>query len=70
MTKNYRVTGNFQMGSKRAHFAKDFAVDSPQKARERAYSEFGSRHSVKRREITIEKVEEVKAAEAVRGRTE
>jgi ribosomal protein L20A (L18A) len=70
MAKNYRVTGSFQMGSKKAHFAKDFAVESPQKAREHAYSEFGSRHHVKRREIWIEKVEEVKATEATRGRSE
>ena len=70
MAKNYRVSGSFQMGSKKAHFEKDFTVESPQKARERAYSEFGSRHHVKRREIWIEKVEEVKATEATRGRSE
>ncbi len=64
MAKVYRVSGTVPMGSRRAHFETDFAVDSPEKARERAYSDYGSRHHVRRRDITIEKVEEVKAKDA------
>lgn len=60
MGKVYRVSGTFQMGERRAHFATDYAVESADSARERAYSDFGSRHHVSRRQIMIEKVEEVK----------
>lgn len=61
MTKIYRVSGTFQMGEKRAHFTTDVPTDSPEKAREKIYSDYGSRHHVKRRGINIEKIEEVKA---------
>lgn len=64
MGKKYRVTGTFRMGSDWAHFANEVDSDTPAKARERIYSEFGSKHHVIRRYITIEKVEEVKEKEA------
>jgi large subunit ribosomal protein LX len=60
MGKTYRVTGTFRMGGDWRHFANDVEVDTPAKARERIYSNFGSRHHVRRRYIQIEKVEEVK----------
>jgi large subunit ribosomal protein LX len=60
MTKTYRVSGNFKMGHDWSHFTSEVASDTPAKARERIYSEYGSRHHVGRRLIKIEKVEEVK----------
>lgn len=60
MVKVYRVSGTFQMGDRRAHFSTDFEVESAERAREKAYSDFGSRHHVSRRQIEIEKVEERK----------
>ncbi len=47
------------MGDRQARFSSDLAVSSVEKAREKVYSDFGSRHHVKRREITIDTVEEV-----------
>ena len=64
MSKTYRVSGTFRMGQDWAHFSSDVASDTPAKARERVYSEYGSRHHVIRRYINIEKVEEVKEKEA------
>ena len=52
------------MGGRQAHFATDFAVESAERAREKALSDFGSRHHVNRRQITIETVEEVKERKA------
>jgi large subunit ribosomal protein LX len=66
VVKTYRVTGTFKAGAQQARFATQFEVDSPERARERAYSDFGSRHHVNRRQITIDKVEEVKAEGAGR----
>jgi ribosomal protein L20A (L18A) len=60
MAKVFRVSGTFKMGSRQGHFATEYGVDSAEKAKERALSDFGSRHHVNRRQITIEKVEEVK----------
>ena len=60
MTKTYRVSGTFRMGQDWAHFASNVQGDTPAKARERVYSEYGSKHHVLRRYINIEKVEEVK----------
>ena len=64
MAKTYRVTGTFRMGQDWAHFANEVETDTPAKARERIYSNFGSKHHVLRRYIQIEKVEEVKEKEA------
>ena len=68
MAKTYRVSGTFKMGHDWSHFTSEVAEDTPAKARERVYSEYGSRHHVGRRLIQIEKVEEVKEKEAGRGR--
>lgn len=60
MSKTYKVSGTFKMGRDWAHFTSEVAGDTPAKARERIFSEYGSRHHVGRRLIKIEKVEEVK----------
>lgn len=61
MTKMYRVSGTFRMGDRWSHFATDVTTDSPDKAREKILSDYGSRHHLARRYIRVEKVEEVKA---------
>ena len=63
MGKTYRVTGTFRMGGDWAHFSNDVETETPAKARERIYSNYGSKHHVRRRYINIEKVEEVKEKE-------
>lgn len=60
MAKTYRVTGTFRMGQDWSHFSSEVETDTPAKARERIYSNYGSKHHVLRRYIQIEKVEEVK----------
>jgi large subunit ribosomal protein LX len=60
MAKTYRVLGTFKMGHDWAKFSSDVVSETPAKARERIYSEYGSRHHVGRRLIKIEKVEEVR----------
>ena len=58
--KAYRVTGRFEMGwAKRQGFVKEVAAADQKGAREDVYSVIGSKHKVKRRQIVIEKVEEV-----------
>ncbi|HEX9710401.1 MAG TPA: 50S ribosomal protein L18Ae [Candidatus Thermoplasmatota archaeon] len=69
MGKVYRVSGTFYMGARTAHFVTDFEVATAERAREKALSDFGSRHHVNRRQITIEKVEEVKGEAATRKGT-
>ncbi len=56
--KAYRITGEFQMGSKRQGFTLETLADSEEDASEWAYSVLGSRHRATRRQITIEDVEE------------
>jgi large subunit ribosomal protein LX len=52
------------MGGNWAPFASEVETDTPAKARERIYSDYGSKHHVRRRYINILKVEEVKEKEA------
>jgi len=55
--KVYRVTGSFLMGNRHQTFTKEVMASDP---REKIYSDFGSRHNVKRRNIKIEDVKELK----------
>lgn len=52
----YTVEGDFQMGRIRQHFAIEVVGSDEDAAREAAYTNMGSRHSVPRRLISIEKV--------------
>jgi len=61
MVKTYRVSGTFRMGDKWSHFVSDVHTESPERAREKIFSDYGSRHHLSRRYIKVEKVEEVKA---------
>jgi large subunit ribosomal protein LX len=55
----FRVTGSFKKGKKNQKFTKELIVDNKQKAGEYILSIIGSKHRVKRREITITKIEEL-----------
>jgi len=57
--KAFRVTGRFKMGMNVLPFDKEFALADRKLVEEKVYAEFGSKHRVKRREIKIEKVEEI-----------
>jgi ribosomal protein L20A (L18A) len=47
------------MGHHKQPFSKEFATPTPEAARERCFSIFGSKHAVPRRLIKIDKVTEV-----------
>lgn len=53
----YNVSGDFQMGRIRQNFVLTVVGEDETAATERAYTELGSRHGVKRREVNIENVE-------------
>lgn len=61
--KGYLVTGRFEMGwIDDQGFIMEVAAPSQEKAKEQIMSELGSKHKVKRRQIKIEKVEEIPLA--------
>jgi len=59
-TKNaYMVSGNFKKGKNTQSFTKEVIAANKQNAKEYLLSIIGSKHRVKRREITIIKIEEL-----------
>ncbi len=57
--KIFKVTGNFKKGKSLQKFTKEIIVDNKQLAEEYVYSIMGSKHRLKRKEITIDKIEEI-----------
>lgn len=62
--KAFRVKGKFIMGksimSKNwQRFSKEVASLNKEEAKERVYSDLGSKHRVKRRSIKVEEIEEI-----------
>lgn len=61
--KIYRIKGWFRQGLFTQKFTRELAVASKEQALEKVYSEFGSRHKIKRNQINIEEVVELKPEE-------
>lgn len=61
----YEVSGRFSDGFYYHTFRKYVVANSPQRAQERVLSEVGSKHHVKRGQIRVEAVSEVKDLSAV-----
>jgi len=61
--KVYRIRGWFKQGLDIHRFTKELPALSEAQALERIYSEFGSRHKLKRSQINIEKIMEIKPEE-------
>jgi len=57
--KAFRVTGKFKMGRSMTQFAKEYAGLDKKQVEEKAISDLGSKHRVKRRDLKVEKVEEL-----------
>ncbi len=57
--KAYKIKGNFLMGRNWQSFTKEVMGESEEKAKEKLFSELGSRHRVKRRMIKIDSIEEI-----------
>lgn len=61
--KIFRIRGWFKRGLYRQHFTRELLALSKEQAFERVYSDFGSKHGVKRNLIHIEEAVEVKPEE-------
>jgi large subunit ribosomal protein LX len=57
--KAFRVTGRFMMGGSMTRFSKEYVAADKKLVEEKALSDLGSKHHVKRRDMKIEKVEEI-----------
>jgi len=62
--KVFKVTGTFKMGTKWMPFTKEFLVDTKAEAKERIYSDLGSKHRTERRYIKIETIDNIPPEEA------
>jgi len=56
----FRVEGLFKMGEKFQPFKKELIAETKDSAIEKVYSVFGSMHRVRRKEIKIENIQELK----------
>jgi large subunit ribosomal protein LX len=61
--KVYRVIGKISKPNFQTSFKKEMRALKPEEVVERVYNEMGSKHRVKRFQITILKVEEIEADE-------
>ncbi len=62
-SKVWRVTGEYRKSKRLFKFSKDLVALNESRARELMLSELGSRHKVKRREIVIKEIKEIKPEE-------
>ncbi|MFQ5919758.1 MAG: 50S ribosomal protein L18Ae [Thermoplasmata archaeon] len=61
--KAFRIRGAFRMGRNRQSFSQEVAAETQEEAVHRVYSELGSKHRAKRRDIAILDVAEVPRGE-------
>lgn len=59
----YRVRGWFKQGFQRQKFTRELFALSNEQALERIYSDLGSKHKLKRNQIHIEEITEIKPEE-------
>lgn len=64
-TKVWRAVGKYRKNKRTFTFTKELIALKESHARERIFSDLGSRHRVKRRDIEISKVIEIKPEEVV-----
>jgi large subunit ribosomal protein LX len=57
--KVFRVIGEMVKPNLRTNFRKEIRALSPENAREKVYTDFGSKHRAKRFQIRILKIEEI-----------
>ena len=60
----YTCEGDFQMGRIRQHFVLEVVAEDEAGAREAVLADLGSRHSVPRRQIDVQNVTAIDAAQA------
>lgn len=64
MVKAFRAVGTFRSGVKNQPFTMDLVADDKDGAMEYIYSNFGSRHGVKRRFVVVSSMSEIDPAES------
>ena len=64
MVKAFRVVGTFRSGVNNQPFTMDVVADDKDGAMEYIYSNFGSRHGVKRRFVVVSSMSEIDPAES------
>ena len=64
-TKIFRIQGKFMMGNALKPFTRELKATNEEEIRERIYSEFGSKHHIKRNKIKIEDITEISADEVI-----
>ena len=60
----YRIDGSFRQGKTNQNFCIDLVAENEDQIREKVYSNFGSRHGVKRRYITIVSINTIDPSES------
>ncbi|MHA1943742.1 MAG: 50S ribosomal protein L18Ae [Candidatus Thorarchaeota archaeon] len=63
MSKIWRASGAYRKKKKKFIFSRELLAEKESHVREKILSELGSRHRVKRREIEIEEINEIKPEE-------
>ncbi len=58
-TKIFRVQGKFLMGKSFKPFTKELKAINEEDIQEKIYSDFGSKHGIKRSKIIIERINEI-----------
>lgn len=64
MVKAFRVVGTFRSGVNNQPFTMDVVADDKDGAMEYIYSNFGSRHGVKRRFVVVSSMSEIDPSES------
>ncbi len=62
-SKIWRAAGNYRKNKKRYGFTRELLADKESHVEERIFSEMGSRHRVKRKDIEITEIKEIKPEE-------
>ncbi|MHA2153249.1 MAG: 50S ribosomal protein L18Ae [Candidatus Thorarchaeota archaeon] len=63
MSKIWRASGAYRKNKRNFTFSRELLAEKESHVREKILSELGSRHRVKRREITVEEIIEIKPEE-------
>lgn len=62
-TKIFKIQGKFMMGNSLKPFTKELKAINEEDIYEKIYSDFGSKHGIKRNKIIIEEIKEIKEDE-------
>jgi large subunit ribosomal protein LX len=58
-TKIFRIQGKFMMGNSYQPFTKELKAINEEDIQEKIYSDFGSKHGIKRNKVVIEEIKEI-----------